>query len=119
MKARVILGLLFWSIFCSYNFAQEVEMFKKLSAISVMTSTRADIINLLGEPADSQSPYFVEYELKEGSIDIEYSQGRCSNERKSGWDVSEFTVTRVFLLLIGQTDPKSCRLAQLNFVSLP
>ena len=57
-----------------------------------LQSTRADVERLLGPGKEA---YFAIYQLKEGSLFIEYSSGPCRPERKGGWNVSENVVVSV------------------------
>lgn len=57
-----------------------------------LKSTRADVERLLGP---TKEPYFGVYHLKEGVLDIEYSSGPCSPERKGGWNVPKDVVITV------------------------
>ena len=57
-----------------------------------LKSTRAEVERLLGATATA---YFAEYELKQGSLFIEYSSGPCRPERKGGWNVPKDVVTMV------------------------
>ena len=54
-----------------------------------LKSTRADVERLLGP---TKEPYFGVYHLKDGILDIEYSSGPCSPERKGGWNVPKDVV---------------------------
>jgi hypothetical protein len=54
-----------------------------------MTSTRTQVEAVLGP---TQGAYSVIYQLREGSLFIEYSSGPCSVERKGGWNVPENVV---------------------------
>jgi hypothetical protein len=47
-----------------------------------LKSTRAEVERLLGSTTGA---YFARYELKEGSLFVEYSSGPCKPERKGGW----------------------------------
>jgi len=57
-----------------------------------LQSTRADVERLLGPGKEA---YFAIYQLKEGSLFIEYSSGPCRPERKGGWNVPENVVVSV------------------------
>ena len=57
-----------------------------------LKSTRAEVERLLGAMVTA---YFAEYELKQGSLFIEYSSGPCRPERKGGWNVPKDVVTMV------------------------
>jgi hypothetical protein len=60
--------------------------------IGPLKSTRADVEAMLG-PAEGG--YAAVYQLKEGSLSIEYSSGPCRPERKGGWNVPENVVVSV------------------------
>lgn len=57
-----------------------------------LKSTRAEVERLLGSTTGA---YFAQYELKQGSLFIEYSSGPCKAERKGGWNVPKDVVTMV------------------------
>ena len=57
-----------------------------------LKSTRADVERLLGS---TKTVYFAKYELKQGSLFIEYSSGPCRPERKGGWNVPRDVVVMV------------------------
>src|SRR5215213_1360905 len=57
-----------------------------------LKSTRAEVEGLLG-PA--QGAFSAVYQLREGSLFIEYSSGPCRPERKGGWNVPEHVVVNV------------------------
>jgi hypothetical protein len=57
-----------------------------------LKSTRVEVEHLLGSATGA---YFGEYELKQGSLFIEYSSGPCKPERKGGWNVPRDVVIMV------------------------
>src|SRR5690349_1071034 len=57
--------------------------------IAPLISTRSEVEALLG-PSDGA--FSAIYQLKEGSLFIEYSSGPCRPERKGGWNVPENVV---------------------------
>src|ERR1044072_9996361 len=57
-----------------------------------LKTTRGEVERLLGS---TTGDYFAKYELKEGSLFIEYSSGPCKPERKGGWKVPRDVVIRV------------------------
>ena len=75
-----------------------------------LKSTRAEVERLLGL---TKEPYFAVYHLKEGTLDIEYSSGPCTPERKGGWNVPKdvvitlnFSPTRKTRIADLKLDPK-------------
>lgn len=71
-----------------------------------LKSTRAEVERLLGSTTGA---YFAEYELKEGSLFIEYSSGPCKPERKGGWNVPKDVV-----IMVNFTPKKRTRIADLK-----
>jgi hypothetical protein len=58
--------------------------------IKVMRSTRNDVRRILKEQGDGS--IFEIYSVKDGTIDISYTYGKCTDEANSGWDLPEGTV---------------------------
>ena len=106
MKFRIIISILILAVFDFSVSAQESEVLSKLKKINLLKSTRDDIIRVFGEPEISTYPYFKSYSLKDGKVDIEYSTGLCGNKNKDGWNVPEFTVTRIFFDFKKPPNPK-------------
>lgn len=71
-----------------------------------LKSTRAEVERLLGPTTGA---YFGEYELKEGSLFIEYSSGPCRPERKGGWNVP-----RDVVIMVSFTPKHKTRIARLK-----
>jgi hypothetical protein len=59
-----------------------------------LKTTRTEVERLLGP---SKEAYFAEYQLKEGSLFIEYSSGPCRPDRKGGWNVAKDIVVSMSL----------------------
>jgi hypothetical protein len=57
--------------------------------VEPLKSTRAEVEALLGA---AQGAYSAIYQLKEGSLFIEYSSGPCTPDRHGGWNVAENVV---------------------------
>lgn len=97
-------------------FAQQPEWFTKIRSIGLLKNNRQDIIKLFGRTEDSkQHYYFDSYDLKEGEMDVEYSRGLCGEDNKIGWNVPEFTVTRIFFFPKQPVTPKQLKLKLKNF----
>ena len=71
-----------------------------------LKSTRAEVERILGATATT---YFAEYELKQGSLFVEYSSGPCKPERKGGWNVPKDVV-----IMISFTPKRKTRIASLK-----
>lgn len=97
MKIKLMFSFLIVLTFSLSGFAQEPEWLVKIRKVVLLTSTREDVAKIFGKPYQSINPYFVFYKTKDGKITIEYSRGLCSNKEEEGWNVPEFTVTRIFL----------------------
>jgi len=71
-----------------------------------LKSTRDEVERILGA---TTTVYFAEYELKEGSLFIEYSSGPCRAERKGGWNVA-----RDVVIMVNFTPKHRTRIADLK-----
>ena len=60
--------------------------------IAPLISTRSDVEALLGR---AEGAFSAVYQLKDGSLFIEYSSGLCRPERRGGWNVPENVVVTV------------------------
>lgn len=117
LKLYFLFGLIL-TLNCSV-FAQEPEWFKNIKNIVVMSSTREDVTKLFGQPENSNSQYFKYYDLKEGKLSVEYSRGLCSDEKKEGWNVPEFTVTRIFFDFYKPVNSKKLPIDSTGFRKYP
>ncbi len=84
-----------------------------------MSSTRDDVIRIFGQPKDSTFQYYKSYDLKEGKVEIEYSRGLCGDKKKEGWNVPEFTVTRIFFNFTKPINPKNFPISSTEFRKYP
>ena len=71
-----------------------------------LKSTWAQVERLLGTATEA---YFADYELKQGSLFIEYSSGPCRPERKGGWNVP-----RDVVIMLDFTPKHKTRIADLK-----
>ena len=71
-----------------------------------LKTTRAEVERLLGSATGA---YFAEYDLKQGSLFIEFSSGPCKPERKGGWNVP-----RDVVIMVHFTPKHSTRIADLK-----
>lgn len=71
-----------------------------------LKSTRAQVERLLGTATEA---YFADYELKQGSLFIEYSSGPCRPERNGGWNVP-----RDVVIMLDFTPKHKTRIADLK-----
>lgn len=95
--------------------AQQPDWFKKIRAIKLLEASRADVIKLFGESKDDINDYNPQYQLIEGEMNIEYSRGLCGPDNKIGWNVPEYTVTRIFFFPSIRIKPNSLRLKLTEF----
>lgn len=61
--------------------------------IKVMRSTRKDVRAILNQEGDGS--IFEIYSIKDATIDISYSYGKCNEKLNSGWNVPADTVIEV------------------------
>jgi hypothetical protein len=94
LKAVLLFGLIL--VFSCSIFAQGPVWFKNIKKIKIFQSTREDVARIFGQPKNPINQYNNIYELKEGELDVEYSRGLCSSEKREGWNVPEFVITRIF-----------------------
>ena len=87
---RIVLAVLFLSFLIITNRSNVKG--QDWRQIVPLKSTRAEVERLLGLPTGA---YYAQYELKQGSLFIEYSSGPCRPERKGGWNVPRDVVIRV------------------------
>jgi hypothetical protein len=83
-NTRVILLLV--SIILGISHCCSAQEWKKIVPLK---TTRAEVEAILGT---AQGDYSAIYQLKEGSLFVEYSSGPCRPERKGGWNVPENVV---------------------------
>jgi hypothetical protein len=76
--------------------AQEPDWYCQLKKIEPLKSTRDDVDKIFGGGNLDSSDHFPSYNTSFGKVTIEYSKGLCK-EGANGWNVPEFTVTRVFV----------------------
>jgi hypothetical protein len=85
MKTKFALSFLPFLLFTQWHCGNGQDLHK----IVPLKSTRAEVERLLGSTKGS---YGVTYQLKEGSLSIEYSSGPCKRGREGGWNVPENVV---------------------------
>lgn len=94
LKWTFFLAILF--VLSLNSLAQKPEWLKNLESVRLLQSTRPEIENTFGSPENPSYEYDRVYKLREGKLDVEYSQGLCSEAKVKGWDVPVLTVTRLF-----------------------
>lgn len=87
---RIVFNVLFSSFLILTNLLNVKS--QDWRQIVPLKSTRAEVERLLGTTTGA---YFAQYELKQGSLFIEYSSGPCRPERKGGWNVPRDVVIMV------------------------
>src|SRR6185369_2070847 len=69
---------------------------KSWRGIEPLHSTRADVLRLLGTPADDQSPYEWKYEFPEEWATIHFSTGApCKEGLPEGWKLPKDVVINI------------------------
>ncbi len=72
---------------------------KEWRGIVPLVSTRADVERLLGRPMEQSLPYISFFDLKDESVRVVYSEGRCKPGIAGEWDVPPDTVLRIDVTL--------------------
>src|SRR5215475_646532 len=87
---RIAITAFFWMIFvASTTFSVNAQNWRQLMPLH---STRAEVEHLLGV---THQAYSAQYQLKDGSLFIEYSSGPCRKEREGGYNVPIDVVIRL------------------------
>jgi hypothetical protein len=113
LKFTYLLLLIFLSV--SSGFGQQPAWLKKIKEIELLRSTEQDVVRIFGEPEKSDYPYFRIFNLKEGKLDVQYSMGYCTELKRKGWNVPEFTVTGISLSPKKQVEPEKLGINLSNF----
>ena len=115
MKLKAILLLSLALILNCTSFAQNYDWFERIKTIEILKSNRQDVNRIFGQPKNPTYQYNNIYQLKEGKLDVEYSVGLCNSERKLGWNVPEFTVTRFFFTPNKPISPQKVGISLVGF----
>ncbi len=90
INLTVLFSVLF--VFVNYNFGQNWQ--KNIKQIEVLKSTLQDVEKLFGK-SDMKRSQSVSLYLKEGTLIVAYSSGKCVSRQYEGWNVPEETITRL------------------------
>lgn len=90
-------------LFSIIAWGQEPYWLKEVNQIVPLTSSQSDVETIL-DVKGTRYPhqpdwyyYLVEYNTKRGRWYLQYSTGKCSEEKKEGFDVEEGVVINVYL----------------------
>jgi len=128
LKKHASTMMAFCFIFLSLSFqvsAKDPEWLRTLKRVRPLRSNQFDIENLLGQKGkkyEGQADwyyYLVEYETTEGEWNVQYSTGKCSSEKKEGFDVESGVVLDVSLILEEPVDFASLKLDLRRFEKTP
>ena len=86
--------------------AQKPDWLIKLEGVVLLQQTHTDIVELFGEPEQSDYPYYRVFRLKDGRLSAHYSTGFCDEDKKEGWNVPPLTVTALFFVPKKQIKPE-------------
>jgi hypothetical protein len=101
---RIVFAALFFLFLISTNlFNVKGQDWRQIVPLK---STRDEVERIFGA---TTTAYFAEYELKQGSLFIEYSSGPCKAERKGGWNVP-----RDVVIMVSFTPKHKTRIATLK-----
>jgi hypothetical protein len=88
------------------------EQNERWKEIVVLRSTRADVEKMMGRGEKQAS--IVYYPIKEGSLQVEYSDGVCKPGQYRGWKVAEGTVIELVYTPYKSPPPLSSLHLELN-----
>lgn len=99
MKFKLSILTVLFLLSAQTVFGQEFGWLKKIEKIRLLTSTRNDVVEILGRPKDEKpAGVFENFLSKEGEFTVRYSTGKCSTtmidgkELPVGYKVEKFTV---------------------------
>ena len=104
---------------------QESDWLKKLKSITLLSSTRNDVINLYGQPRKEKTGHWDIFDIMEGEITVEYSEGKCRTSnldgkvKNSGYLVPEWTVVNVAFFPKKKFTLKNLKIDVTGFNSYP
>ena len=84
--------------------------------IKVIASSRADVRRILGQ-ADAGSISEI-YSVKDGTIDVDYSYGKCTDKLNSGWDIPEDVVVAYRFIPLTNIKFSTLKLKHRNFKTI-
>jgi hypothetical protein len=107
MKNPIYISILIF-LFVSACFAQEAPWLKQIKQIGPLKSTEKDVEKIFGNPSDWYTNR-ASYKLSEGQITFTYSEGKCGENKDSGYDVEKGTVVEIYFYT-----PKNIKFKSLN-----
>ena len=90
----VLTGFLWIILNCSTVFCNP-EWYIKLKRIELLKSSYDTIVEMYGEPANSNGKILKKFETPDGDLFVTFSTGKCGTEYKKGYDVNEGIVERL------------------------
>lgn len=125
MRVKIIflLGLLIFS--SQLVFGKEPEWLKKMKSLTLLSSTRDQVIKIFGQPENDNRSYLENFVLEDGRISVQYSTGKCKTtiidgkEVKQGWNVPEWTVVNVYFSPNKRFKPEKLKISFTGFRSYP
>ena len=101
MKIKTISLLILLSILTQVVIGQEPDWLKKIKNITLLSSTRDDVIKIFGHPKNENGSSLEYFFVKDGEISVQYSVGKCKTtiiegkETIQGWNVPDWTVVDI------------------------
>jgi hypothetical protein len=113
MKISIYTAVLIFLVITN-GFAQEPTWLTKLRKIEPLKSTEKDVEKVFGKPIERYS-HIGEYESEVGKISVYYSEGKCSVNENSQYDVDRGVVDEINLFVTKEVKFKALNLNLVNF----
>jgi len=111
-KLICVIAILF--AISSVSKAQEPIWLTKIKQIEPLKSTEKDVEKIFGKPTDHFAD-MSEYETEVGTLTVTYSEGKCSSNKDSEYDVEKGTVVEIGLSVRKEVDFKSLNVNEVGF----
>jgi hypothetical protein len=99
----LLLLLMVCFLFGSTAFANDPKWLENLKRIQPLVSTQKDFEKIVGKKENKSVlndwMYMVSYETKDGRWFVDYSNGKCSENKREGYDVDKGVVLTVYFVL--------------------
>jgi hypothetical protein len=105
MKIRITICFILSIVLVTSSFAQDPKWLVKLKSIRPLLSTQNEVEAVVGKMGkvflskDDWYYYLAEYKTKDGLWIVTYSNGKCSESKKEGYNVNKGVVLKVHFIL--------------------
>ncbi len=125
MKVRIISVIILLISSNQFAFGQQPDWLEKIKSLTLLTSTRDDVIKVFGNPNRKIGNDWEYFHLIDGEVRIRYSIGKCETlnfngkETPVGWLVPEGTVIEIDFKPSKKIKPKKLNFDLSKFYSYP